>query len=151
MDLVDKWKTEGKLNAGNRDNPDRYFTLFEEKIEPKTNALIVVVELKRLFQGSMTLEDFHTKALCLVKQAEYPEASRDRVLQDTIISGISNDKIHAKIIKEGKDVTLVRAMEIAGLEVSTQKHLNRIQETAKINYVQYGKNKKSLKLENSNM
>ena len=25
----------------------------------------------------MTLEDFHTKALHLVKQAEYPEASRD--------------------------------------------------------------------------
>ena len=30
-------------------------------------------------------------------------------------------------------------MEIARLEVSTQNHLDRMQETAKINYIQYGK------------
>ena len=30
-------------------------------------------------------------------------------------------------------------MEIARLEVSTQQHLERMQETAKVNYVQYGK------------
>ena len=30
-------------------------------------------------------------------------------------------------------------MEIARLEVSTQHHLDRMQETAKVNYVQYGK------------
>ena len=31
-----------------------------------------------------------------------------------------------KIIKEGKDVTLARALEIAWLEVSTQRHINRM-------------------------
>ena len=36
-------------------------------------------------------------------------------------------------------------MEIARLEVSTQNHLNRMQETAKINYVQYGKSTKNKK------
>ena len=43
------------------------------------------------------------------------------------------------MIKEGKDVTLARVIEIARLEVSTQKHIDRMQETMKINYVQYGK------------
>ena len=33
-------------------------------------------------------------------------------------------------------------MEIARLEVSTQRHLDRMQETAKVNYVQYGKSSK---------
>ena len=33
-------------------------------------------------------------------------------------------------------------MEIARLEVSTQQHLYRMQETAKVNYVQYGKSTK---------
>ena len=33
-------------------------------------------------------------------------------------------------------------MEIARLEVSTQEHLDRMQETAKVNYVQYGKSTK---------
>ena len=36
-------------------------------------------------------------------------------------------------------------MEIARLEVSTQQHLGRMQETAKVNYVQYGKSTKSKK------
>ena len=36
-------------------------------------------------------------------------------------------------------------MEIARLEVSTQQHLDRMQETAKVNYVQYGKSTENKK------
>ena len=100
----------------------------------------MIVELKRLFQGSMNLEDFHTKALRLVKETDSPEGdTQNRVLRDTIISGLASDKICAKEIKEGKDITLARVMEIARLEVSTQKHIDRMQETTKVDYVQYGK------------
>ena len=63
MKLIDKWKIEGKIHDGNRNEIDRYFELFEEHIAPKSNASIVVVELKRLFQGPFSLEDSHTKAL----------------------------------------------------------------------------------------
>ena len=69
MELVDKMETEGKITNDNRNEIDRYFQLFEEHISPKSNALIAMVKLKRLVQGSMTLEDFHTKALLLVKEA----------------------------------------------------------------------------------
>ena len=72
----------------------------------------------------MTLEDFHTKATQLVTQAGYEGDAMDRVLRDTIISGISSDKIRSKIVKEGHDVTLNQVMEIARLEVSTQQHLD---------------------------
>ena len=86
------------------------------------------------------------KVLRLVKEAEYPEgAIWKRVLRDTIISGLASDKIRAKVIKEGKDVTLTRVTEIACLEVSTQKHIDRMQETVKVNYVQYGKGAKDKK------
>ena len=118
-------------------------SFFEEHILPKSNALIMIVELKRLFQGSMSLEAFHTKALRLVKEGEYPEGDiQNRILRHTIISGLASDKICAKIIKEGKDVTLARVMEIAQLKVSTQRHIDRMQETAKVNYVHYGKGPK---------
>ena len=91
------------------------------------------------------MEDFHTKALRLVQQAGYEGDAKDRVLRDTIISGLASDKIRAKIVKEGHGVNLNRVMEIARLEVSTQQHLERMQETAKVNYVQYGKSTKSKK------
>ena len=103
----------------------------------------MIVELKSLFQGSMHLEDFHTKALRLVKEAEYPEGNTwNRVLRNTVISDLASDRICTKIIKEGKDVTLLWVMEIAQLEVSIKKHIDRMQETAKVNYVQYGKGSK---------
>ena len=66
-------KLKGKITNTNRNQIDRYFTLFEEHIAPKSNALIAIVELKRLFQGSMSLEDIHTKVLRLVTEPEYPE------------------------------------------------------------------------------
>ena len=94
MELVDKWETEGKITDANRNNIARYFELFEENILPKSNALITIVELKRLFQDSMSLEDFHTKALRLVKEEEYPERHIwKRILRDTIISSLASDKI----------------------------------------------------------
>ena len=64
------------------------------------------MELKQLFQGTLSLEDFHTRTLRLVTQAGYEGDAKDRVLRDTIISGLTSDKIRAKIVKEGHAVTL---------------------------------------------
>ena len=53
------------------------------------------------------------------------------------------------MIKEGKDITLPRVMEIAQLEVSTQRHTDSRQETTKVNYIQYGKGSKKGKAKSS--
>ena len=66
---------EDKINDGNCNQIARYFKLFEEHISPKSNALTTIVELKRLFQVTLSLEDFHMKVLRLVKEAEYPEGA----------------------------------------------------------------------------
>ena len=142
MELVEKIGNWRKNPWWNKSTINRYFDIFEHTA-PKSNNLIAVVELKRLFQDSMSFKDFHTKALCLVQETEYPEGdTHDQILRDTLIIGNASDKISTKIIKEGKDVTLPWVLEIARLEVSMQRHTDRMQETAKINYVQYGRNKK---------
>ena len=134
-----------QITDANKNELNTYWKHFEEYIHPQTNQLIAVVELKRLFQGNLTLEDFHTKAMKLVKEPGYEGDAREQVLRDTIISGLASDKIRAKTVKEGHKVKLNQVMEIARLEVSTQQHLERMQETAKVNYVQYGKFTKSKK------
>ena len=106
MDLVDKWATEGKIKDDNKNLLATYWKPFEVYIHPQTNQLIAVVELKRLFQGTLSLEDFHTRALRLVTQAGYEGDAKDQVLRDTIICGLTSDKIRAKIVKEGHTVTL---------------------------------------------
>ena len=63
-------------------------------LDPSQNGLIVVVELKHLFQGSMTLEEFHTRARILMKEAEFPtNAMKQWMLTDTVITEITDDKI----------------------------------------------------------
>ena len=106
MDLVDKWTTKDKINDGNKNTLATYWKQFEDYIHPQTNQLIAVVELKQLFQGTLSLEDFHTKALRLVTQAGYEGDTKEQVLRDTIISGLASDKIRAKIVKEGHRVKL---------------------------------------------
>ena len=46
MDLMDKWTAEAKINYGNKEMLNTYWTHFEEYIHPQTNQLIAVVELK---------------------------------------------------------------------------------------------------------
>ena len=141
-DLVDKWNTEGKINEDNKEVMKTYWDRFDKYVHPQTNKLIAVVELKWLFQGPMSLEDFHTKAMRLVTQAGYEGDAEEQVLRNTIISGITSEKIRARIMKEGHEVTLNQVMETARLEVSTQHHLDRMQDIVKVNYVQYGKSTK---------
>ena len=145
MDLVDKWTTEGAITDGNKNTLKTYWDKFGGYVHPQTNKLLAVVELKQLFQGTMSLEDFHIKTIRLFTQAGYEGDAKDKVLRDTIISRIVSEKIRAKIVKECHEVTLNQVMEIARLEVSTQQHLDRMQETAKVNYVQYGKSTKHKK------
>ena len=46
MELVDKWIAEGKINDGNKEQQNTYWTQFENYIHPQTNQLIAVVEVK---------------------------------------------------------------------------------------------------------
>ena len=142
---MEQWKATGKLPAADREDPEKYFKLFEEYISPKSNALLAVMELKRLFQGNMSLEDFHSKAIRLIKEADYPANMRDRVLRDTLISGISCDTSRAKIIKKGKDVKLEDVLETCRMETAIRQQMASIGETSNISYLKYGNNKKNPK------
>ena len=65
--LISQWTVEGKITddeeeAASKKKHKTYWKLFKDCAKPKSNSLITVVELKRLFQGSMTWEQFVTKA-----------------------------------------------------------------------------------------
>ena len=102
--LISQWTAEGKFTDDGREVTSKkkfrtYWQLFEDYTKLRLNSLIAVVELKQLFQGSMTLEQFVTKTTLLVDEAGYPAGHKDRIVCDTLIAGISNDTVHGKIIK----------------------------------------------------
>ena len=97
-----------------------------------------------IIQGSMTLEQFITKATLLVDEARYPAWHKDRMVHDTLTAGISNDIVHGKIIRKGPNITLAQVLEISGLETATQESLSQMSHAKPtVNYVSYDKKRKS--------
>ena len=83
--LISHWTAEEKITDKDKDATSKkklkaFWKLFEDYAKPKSNSLIAVVELKRLFQGSMTLEQFVTKAMLLVDEAGYPARYQERMV-----------------------------------------------------------------------
>ena len=121
-----------------------YWYLFEDYTKQRSNSLIALIELKWLFQGSMTLEQFVTKATLLVDKAGYPAGNKDRMVHDTLIADIFNDTVCGKIIKKGPNVTLPQVLEISHLEMATQQSLSQMTHMKpSINYVRYDRKSKN--------
>ena len=77
-------------------------------------------------------------------EAGYPARHKDRMVQDTLIAGISNDVVWGKIIKKCADVTLGQVLEISRLETATQQLLSQMSNTKpSVNYVRYDKKRKN--------
>ena len=144
-----QWTADGKITDDDEEATSKkklrtYWQLFEDYTKPRSNSLIAVVELKRLFQGSMTLEQFVTKATLLVDEARYPAGHKDRMVCDTLIAGISNNIVCGKIIKKGPDITLAQVLEISRLETPTQQSPSQMSNTnPTVSYVRYDKKKRN--------
>ena len=88
--LISQWTAERNITDDDEEATSKkklrtYWQLFKDYTKPRSNSLVVVVELKRLFQGSMTLEQFVTKATLLLEEAGYPARQKDRMVCDTLI------------------------------------------------------------------
>ena len=86
--LISQWTAEGKITDDDKEATSKkkcrtYWQLFEDYTKPRSDSPIAVVELKRLFQGSMMLEQFVTKAILLVDEAGYRTRQKDRMVNDT--------------------------------------------------------------------
>ena len=83
--LISQWTAEGKITDDDEEVTSKkelrtYWQLFKDYAKPRSNSLIVVVELKRLFQGSISLEQFVTKATLLMDEVGYPARHKDRMM-----------------------------------------------------------------------
>ena len=108
--LIERFKAEGPIISTGTDQNgnklDTYWNCFQSALKNQTNALVAGVQVKRLFQGNMSLENFITKVTLLVDEAQYPAAMKERVIWDTLISGIFCEKTHDKIARKGGNITL---------------------------------------------
>ena len=100
--LISQWTAKGKITDDDEEATSKkklrtYWQLFKDYTTPRSNSLIAVVELKRLFQVSITLEQFVTKAALFVGEARYPAIQKDRMVHDTLIARIFNGIVHGNM------------------------------------------------------
>ena len=90
----------------------------------------------------MPLENFVTKVTLLEDKAQYPATMKERVIWDTLISGIFCEKTHDRITKKGGNVTLKEVKDIARVEYSTKLTINSMNDPVKanVNYLKYDRN-----------
>ena len=106
-----------------------YWQLFKDYTKPRSNSLIVVIELKQLFQGSMTLEQFITKATLLMDQAGYP--ARHTKTECTWHTHCWYFQWYSvwEDYQESPNVTLAQVLEISWLETAMQQSLSQVSHT----------------------
>ena len=98
------------------------FKKFEDYVKPKSNKVFNRYKFLCKKQGDVeACEQFITELKVLVKDCGYADA--DEMVRDKIVFGTKHPKVREKLIGQGSDLTLEKAVDIARTYVIEQKHL----------------------------
>ena len=86
----------------------------EKKTKPKSNKIAAFTKLHSLKQGDMPLSEFTWEARRLTELCNYP-ADQDRLIRDTIVSGVSSLRAYQKCI-DTKDLSIQDCTNICQAE-----------------------------------
>ena len=89
-----------------------YFERFANHVEPKCNPVFSRYEFhKRVQAESETVEQFVTDLKLLERDCSFKEP--DEMIRGRIVFGTNSRRIREKLINEGKELTLDKALDIA--------------------------------------
>ena len=90
---------ENKTGKYSSNKIERYFTLFELSLTPRSNPLLAVEDLYLTKQGSMTSGEFHSHILKIVKRCQFPcQKAEERAIRDAIFMGMNSQQARDKAI-----------------------------------------------------
>ena len=109
QDIVNTWS---RISEEDKKKLTTYFERFEAHVEPKTNPVFCRYKFhNRVHSQVETVEQFVTDLKLLARDCAFKE--QDKIIRDRIVFGTNSHKIREKLINQGKDLTLDKAVEIA--------------------------------------
>lgn len=115
------------LTADDKKKLDTYYDKFLEYVQPKTNTVFARYQFQCKVQGpEETAEQFITNLRLLVKNCNYTDA--DDMVRDRIVFGVKSAKVREKLINEGSELTLEKAIDILRLHELSEKQLKTMSE-----------------------
>ena len=104
-DVYSTWQ----LTNDEQKSLDVLFEKFRTYVEPKSNKVFARYKFQCITQGdSDTCEQFITALKVKVKDCGYDNS--DEMVRDRIVFGIKSDKIREKLIMQGSELTLDKAI-----------------------------------------
>ena len=108
-DIANTWSD---VTEDDKKKLETYFERFANHVEPKCNPVFSRYKFhKRVQAESETVEQFVTDLKLLVRDCSFKEP--DEMIRDRIVFGTNSRKIREKLINEGKELTLDKAVDIA--------------------------------------
>ena len=100
------------LSADDQKDLKKLYDNFAEYVEPKANRVFARYKFQCIVQSETdTCEQFITALRVQVKECGY--TNPDEMVRDRIVFGIRAEKVREKLIMQGSDLTLDKAIEIA--------------------------------------
>ena len=140
-DIYNTWE----LTADEAKKLEMYYTRIETCVKPRSNKVFARYKFYlRVQQASESFEQFLTELKLLVKDCGY--ADPDEMVRDRVVIGCYSSTARDKLIHEGSDLTLEKAIDIARKEEISQAQLDTMAtENPSINSVKTKKQKTPVK------
>ena len=136
-DIYNTWE----LTAEEAKKLDTYYTKYETYVKPKSNKVFARYKFhQKVQQEGESFEQFLTDLKLLVKDCGY--ADPDEMVRDRVVIGCHATKTREKLIQEGSDLTLEKAIDIARTDEMSKAQLKTMTtENPSINSVNQKKQK----------
>ena len=107
-DVFNTWT----LTADESKKLKTYYDKYSAYITPKSNPIYARYKFHERMQGEQeTIEKFVTELKLLVKDCDYPNA--DEMVRDRIVFATNSPHVREKLLSQGADLTLDKAIDIA--------------------------------------
>ena len=120
------YSTWTMTDAG-RKSLEAHYQMFKSHVEPKSNIVFARYKFQGIVQAeSETFDKFLTALKIQVDDCGYQ--NKDEMVRDRIVFGTKSDKVRERLINQGSDLTLDKAIEIARLHEMSQHQLKTMSE-----------------------
>lgn len=119
-----------KLTEEEKGQIDTLYTKYEAYVKPKSNKVFARYKFQcRSQQDSESAEHFITELKTLVKDCGYEKS--DEMVRDRIVCGTKHSKVKSKLLSEGSDLSLEKAIDIARSFEINQRQLSDMSSSSK--------------------
>ena len=120
------YNTKAWQNDGDGLKLQPVLAALEAYTKPQSNQILSRYQLRCLKQGDMPLEEFVTKTRLLIGDGGYDPAAKETTLTDTLVFGVTSDKVRKDVMALGNSLTFKQVYDLAKVDESTKAQMKII-------------------------